>query len=180
MRKINKLLLLSLAIFVFSFTLQTVKNSHSASTVGEVHLLRDRQILSGNSLMSGNLGRLVANKWLVSLEKTKDKILEVNDFNIVFFAGHPNERADVKEQERLPWLLIPFFLWGLFHVLNRGEKSIKIFASVLLLNLAWAINHQSVNNEALTGTLLIYITLTIIGVFEAMKFLRINLKKNKK
>ena len=171
---------MSLAIFIFSFGFQVIKISRLDSTVGEVHLLRDRQILSENNLMSGGLGRLVANKWLVSLEKTKNKILETTDLNIVFFAGHPNERADVREHERLPWLLLPFCLWGLFYVLNRGEKSIKIFASVLLLNIAWAISHESVDDKALGGTLLICICLIIIGMSDGIKFLRTSFKKIKK
>ncbi len=180
MKKTGGLLALAIIIFIFSFAFQVIKNSRLASTVGEVHLLRDRQMLSESNLISGNLGRLTANKWLVSLEKTKDKILEVNDLNIVFFAGQPNERADVKENERLPWLLLPFLLWGLIWVLNQGEKSIKIFSSIILLNLSWAINYESISDEALRGTLLICIGLIIIGVSRVIKFLRINLKKIKK
>lgn len=180
MEKINKILILSLAIFLFSFSFQVIRTSRLASTVGEVHLLRDRQILSENKLVSGNLGRLTANKWLVSLEKTKDKILEVNDLNIVFFAGHPNERADVKENERLPWLLLPFLFWGLVCVLNQGEKSIKVFSSIILFNLSWAISYESITDKALRGTLLICIGLIIIGMSNAIKFLRTNLKKIKK
>lgn len=180
MRKVNGLLVLSLSIFLFSFVFQVVKTSHLPSTIGEVHLLRDRQVLSQNNLISGSVGRLVANKWLVSIEKTKDKVLEVNDLNIMFFAGHPNERADVREQERMPWLLLPFCLWGLFWILNNGEKTIKMFASIILLNLAWSINHSSINNEALVGTLLIFSLLIMIGVIESINFLRKSFRKIKK
>ena len=180
MKKANGLLALAIIIFIFSFAFQVIKISRLDSTVGEVHLLRDRQMLSENNLMSGGLGRLTANKWLVSLEKTKDKIMEVNDLNIVFFAGHPNERADVKENERLPWLLLPFLLWGLVCVLNQGEKSIKVFSSIILFNLSWAISYESITDKALRGTLLICIGLIIIGMSNAIKFLRTNLKKIKK
>ena len=174
------LLVLSLITFLFSFTFQVFKNSSLDSTVGKVHLLRDRQVLSENRLVSGNLGRLMANKWLVAWKKTELKVLEVADLNIMFFAGHPNERADVREHERMPWLLLPFCLWGLFCVLNRGEKSIKIFVSVLLLNLAWAIRQQSIDDKALAGTLLIFIFLIISGLIGAFNFLRKSFKKIKK
>jgi len=180
MKKINGLLVLSLLIFLFSFGFQVLKTSRLDSTIGEVHLLRDRQWLSENNLVSENLGRLVANKWMVALKKTENKVLEVTDFNIMFFAGHPNERTDVKEHERMPWLLLPFCLWGLFWVLNHGEKTIKIFTSILLLNLAWSIKYQSINDEALAGTLLIFTFLIIMGLIEAINFLRKSFKKIKK
>jgi len=122
----------------------------------------------------------MANKWLVAWKKTELKVLEVADLNIMFFAGHPNERTDVREHERMPWLLLPFCLWGLFCVLNRGEKSIKIFVSVLLLNLAWAIRQQSIDDKALAGTLLIFIFLIISGLIGAFNFLRKSFKKIKK
>jgi|GEM_PF-1750763 len=180
MKKVNGLLVLSLLIFLFSFGFQVLKTSRLDSTIGEVHLLRDRQWLSENNLVSGNLGRLVANKWMVAWKKTENKVLEITDFNIMFFAGHPNERVNVKEQERMPWLLLPFCLWGLFWVLNHGEKTVKIFASILLLNLAWSIKYQSINDKALAGTLLIFIFLIVVGIIESINFLRKSFKKIKK
>lgn len=81
---------------------------------------------SRHELYAVELGELFKNK--VSLRFYKDfswsiRKLERNlfynlDLNLYFFSTHPRERAGIEEFEKYPWILLPFFIVGLFLVIQ--------------------------------------------------------------
>jgi hypothetical protein len=62
---------------------------------------------------------------------------EVVDPNLYFFANHPRERVGITEFEKFPYLLLPFFVYGLVAIISKRKfnKNLKIsfFAPILLL-----------------------------------------------
>lgn len=176
MKWVNKFLIVCSVLFLVILGREVIRESRTASTVGIVHLWRDRQMMSEGSLVRSNLGRLATNKWLVAWDKTENKTLEVMDLNVVFFAGHPNERSNVEEKERLPWLLIPLILIGLVDVLKK-EKERKLLLALTFLNLTWAIRRPTIDEVALRGTLIIYLCLGLWGVKILLTFLKERLRK---
>jgi len=175
MKWLNCILRLVLGLLVLVLITEVIRVSKLDSTVGQVHLWRDRQILSGNPLLEGPVGRLAANKWLVAVDETENKLLEIMDINIVFFAGHPNERSNVREGEKLPWLLLPLVAVAIWQLL-RKEKTAKLLAVVVLVNLAWAMRQPVIDDQALKGSLMIYIGLMIYGAKTIFDYLKRKIK----
>ena len=131
---------------------EVVKVSRTDMVIGEVHHQRQRQIEVGDELFGGTIGRLVANKYLVASGVVVEKILETVDLNIIFFAGHPNGRPGVEETDRVSWLLLPIFIWGLVSVFGWKNSSWKNIVFLwLVLSIMWAIRFERINNIALTG-----------------------------
>lgn len=93
----------------------------SESVLGEIHLLRDHQMISDQKIWHGLVGRLVANKPIVIADRLIANLYEKIDPNIIFFAGHPNERVGVKEKEWLPWWSFPIFII-VFYLLQKKLK----------------------------------------------------------
>jgi len=60
-----------------------------------------------------------------------DNISYVVDPNLYFFANHPRQRVGIKEFEKFPYILTPFFVIGLFQ-LFRSEKD-RPFLSVMIM-----------------------------------------------
>lgn len=162
MKRLNYLLYLALGLLALVLVSEVVRVSKLDSTVGQVHLWRDRQILSSSPLVEHQSGRLMANKWLVAWNETEDKLLEIMDVNIIFFAGHPNERSNVRESEKLPWLLLPLVVLAVWQLLKK-KKTAKMLAILVLINLAWAMKQPVIDDQALRGSLLIYSGLIIYG-----------------
>lgn len=54
--------------------------------------------------------------WTLALKRLEDNLFQNLDINQYFFAGHPLERWGYKEFEKFPFILLPFFLIGLFNL----------------------------------------------------------------
>jgi len=113
------------------FGLLVIRDSRLSSTVGMVHWMVDNQRVYKPEGFEGRIGRAVANKWVVALEQNVRRATETIDPNILFFVGHPAERAGVAEQRYLPWWLLPFWLIGVLTI-RRTEVGLLLAAS------AWA------------------------------------------
>lgn len=66
--------------------------------------------------------------------KLQNNLSQLVDPNFYFFANHPRERAGVNEFEKFPYLLIPFFIYGLYKLVKKREY--LFFAVYLLFPLA--------------------------------------------
>lgn len=63
---------------------------------------------------------------------------EVVNPNLYFFANHPNERVGIKEHEKFPYILLPFFVVGFLGLnfrKNITALSSSLFAPILLVGL---------------------------------------------
>ena len=84
---------------------------------------------------AAELGPLFTNK--LSLHFYKDVSWSINklernlfnnlDINLYFFGSHPRERAGIGEFDKYPWILLPFFLVGLFLEIKNRYIVIAIY-----------------------------------------------------
>jgi hypothetical protein len=75
----------------------------------------------------------------LALYRIQSNLKEVLSPNLYFFANHPNERVGVKEHEKFPYILLPFFVLGVLLLDFKKNKTILsffIFAPILLVALA--------------------------------------------
>lgn len=141
-------------LFTLVVGVEILKSSKTPAVIGEVHHQRQRQVEAGVKLFTGFGGKLVANRYLVASEEIKKRLLETLDFNIIFFAAHPNERAGIKEGERISWLFIPFFVWGLVNVIRDRQVWRKNVVFLwLAMSVIWAINFKKITDMALVGVI---------------------------
>lgn len=72
----------------------------------------------------------------ISFFRILSNFSEVVDPNLYFFANHPRERVGVQEFEKFPFLLLPFFVYGLLQFVQKTKNQklliISFFAPVLL------------------------------------------------
>lgn len=166
----TKVWLVVATLFLLFTGNEVIKISRTEAVIGEVHHQRQRQTEAGVEIFQSPLGRLVANKYTVASEKVTLKILETVDVNVVFFAGHPNERAGVEEQERVSWLLIPLFTWGLVGVLrsSKGWFTNLVFLW-LVMSIGWAMRFERIDERALVGIIIWVWGVIGIGSYDLVK-----------
>ena len=159
-----KLWKLALIVLFLSLVRQVVHVWSSAETIGQVHLLRDRQM--GTEFES--LSKVLANKPLIAGEKVKNKLLEVIDLNILFFAGHPNERGGVMEHEWLPWWLVALFGWGMWVIITEKRYLVlrELLAIAFVFGIAWAVSFPVIDGLALIWVVLLAYIIVGIGLFD--------------
>lgn len=66
------------------------------------------------------------------------------DPNYYFFANHPREVGEVPNLEKFPYIYLPFFLIGVYHLLKRKTQVMVVyFSSVLPITLMTMIGHDN-------------------------------------
>jgi hypothetical protein len=66
-----------------------------------------------------------------------ENLFNVLDLNLYFFSNHPRERVGYSEFEKFPYILFPFFLYGIYILFIRNRKLLLIsfFLPLLLFML---------------------------------------------
>lgn len=100
-----------------------------------------------HGLYAVELGQLYKNKLSLhfykdfswSIHKLERNLFYNLDLNLYFFGSHPRERAGIGEFDKYPWILLPFFIVGLFLVIQNyylvtvvyliGASLISMFSS---------------------------------------------------
>lgn len=150
-------------LFVLLVGNEILKISRTDAVIGEVHHQRERQIEIGMKPFTGFGGRLTANKYLLAVDKITNRVLETVDLNIIFFAGHPNERVGIVEHERISWLLFPFFVWGVLTLFCSYKLLLKqLVVLTLVASVAWAVRFEKIDSRALI--LIIFWVYGMIGI----------------
>jgi hypothetical protein len=157
-------------LFVSLVGREVIKTSRTDAVIGEVHHQRQRQIDAGLSIFNGLSGRLTANKYLLAGEVVTQRLLEAIDPNIIFFAGHPNERVGITETNRVPWVYIPLFTWGVITIVNSDSKKFKIrMLAFFIVAISWVIRFKQVENKALIGMTVWVWGVTTLGFVDLLK-----------
>lgn len=65
--------------------------------------------------------------------KLEANLKEAADPNLYFFANHPRERVGVVEYEKFPYLLLPFFIIGIFSAEKEKLKYLLLSLTPLIL-----------------------------------------------
>jgi hypothetical protein len=109
------------------------------------------------------------------LEERKESIIfnrvttnffENIDPNLYFFANSPRQRVGIKEFEKFPYILLPFFLLGLFDLILKKNKMfwlISFLAPLIVLSIIG-------NNNSL-GPFSLFPFITV-SIYEGLKKLR--------
>ncbi len=69
-------------------------------------------------------------KETIVLKHMEENLFEVLDPNLYFFANHPRERIEVTEFEKFPYILLSFFLYGIY-VLFKKNRLLITLTSIL-------------------------------------------------
>ncbi|MDP2860303.1 MAG: hypothetical protein Q8N98_01155 [bacterium] len=76
------------------------------------------------------------NRWIekrpeaIAVSNFGENFFESIDLNLYFFANHPRERAGVWEFEKLPFLFLPFFLYGLFLIVSSSRTLLLLLGGI--------------------------------------------------
>lgn len=132
--KVQKGQLVALIFIVIIITLRSLEVGFDRN-IFTISVEEQAQQNARHSLYSVELGQLFKNK--LSLHFYKDfswsiRKLERNLFynldpNLYFFASHPRERPGIVEFDKYPWILQPFFIVGLFLVIQNYYSTSVIY-----------------------------------------------------
>lgn len=104
--------LLSLGIILFTKPLlETIFSLKEP----QIFYLNQRRALYPNRTVA----RFFENKGTLTGYLFTRNFFEGLDLNLYFFASHPRERAGVTEKEKFSWLLLPFFLIGVYYQIKK-------------------------------------------------------------
>lgn len=157
-------------LFALIIGVEIINISRTDAVIGEVHHQRQRQIEIGMKPFTGFGGRLTANKYTVAVSEITKRVLETVDLNIIFFAGHPNERAGIKEGERIPWIVMPFLIWGVITVVTSNNGLLKrLIVITLIISVMWAVRFEKITNTALLGVFAWVCGVTFLGFYNLVK-----------
>jgi hypothetical protein len=80
----------------------------------------------------------------IAFSRIKQNLFEDLDLNLYFFAGHPRERIGFKEFEKFSYVLLPFFILGIFNLVKNKKYSLIPFFVFPLALLAIIGNNNQV------------------------------------
>ncbi len=138
-KKINKILLVFLLILVF-FQIKTTNVSPLTELTQQEKLLQIQRMKEYPPVHFKILNKdiwIPAAHWLeergetLSLYRIEKNLTDAVSLNLYFFANHPNERVGVKEFEKFPYILLPFFAIG-FLGLDYKKNFWLVFSSLVL------------------------------------------------
>lgn len=137
-RELNKFLILFLfVLLVFQYrTTQKVPLDYLSEQEKIMQTQRTREYPPVYIKMGDRTIWIPAYHWLEERKETlafyriEKNISESLSPNLYFFANHPNERVGVKEFEKFPYILLPFFVIGFLNM--EARKNIKIIILSLL------------------------------------------------
>lgn len=182
----------TLLILLLTFSLFFLITTHSKKLIGYIALLcmlqtfllvprnldhnlftpsqEELYMLNENSsFYPPAVGRIFHNKVTLAINKIQQNLFDILDLNLYFFATHPRERLGVKEFEKYPFFLLPFFIIGIFNLFK--ERSPVTFGYGI-----FALFTSSVTSQSYPfGPILIIPILNIsilLGLLKTSYFLR--------
>lgn len=129
---------------------------------------RQINVRQSNVYAEFNIGKYIVNKPDYFFNKFQQNLLQSLDLNLYFFGNHPREVPGNREFEKFSFLLIPFFIYGLFKIKLSPWKLLMILIPLTELILIGLNNHL--------GPFILFpfiASITSIGIFYSLK----NLKK---
>jgi len=78
----------------------------------------------------------------IAFFRVKQNLFENLDLNLYFFAGHPRERIGFREFEKFSYVLLPFFILGIFNLLKDKRYPSFFFFVLPLVLLAFIGNNN--------------------------------------
>lgn len=97
------------------------------------------------------------NKFVIILSRIEENIFEALDINYYFYGGFP--RNNPSDYEKFPYILIPFFIAGLFRLIEKREYFNSTFLFLLPLSLLTVIGQNNSFGSFVLIPLIIYCSL---------------------
>ncbi len=138
-KKTNKILIVFLLVLIF-FQIKTTSVSPLTELSQQEKLLQIQRMKEYPPVHFKILNKDVwipVAHWLeergetLSLYRIEKNLTDAVSFNLYFFANHPNERVGVKEFEKFPYILLPFFVIGFLN-LNFKKNFLVVLLSFLV------------------------------------------------
>lgn len=132
--KVQKAQLLTLILIFTTVSLLTLRVGFDKN----IFIISSREQLQQDvrhGFYAVELGQLYTNKISLyfykyfsgSIRKLEQNLFSNLDLNLYFFASHPRERSGIVEFVKYPWILLPFFIVGLFSVIQYYYPAIVIY-----------------------------------------------------
>jgi hypothetical protein len=132
-RKLSFPLLLSLLLLIFFQIRTTQKTSLTAISNDDRRIIDMRLRAYPFSLV--RVGHwLEERKESMALYKISQNFFENLDPNLYFFANHPRERVGIREFEKFPYILLPFFFLGIVRLKNKVFWAVSFAVPLLILS----------------------------------------------
>lgn len=74
----------------------------------------------------------------IILNRITTNLFENLDPNLYFFSNHPGQRVGIKEFEKFPYILLPFFLLGMFNLIKKKNMmfwSMSFLVPLMILSM---------------------------------------------
>jgi hypothetical protein len=106
-----------------------------------------------------------------------DNFSEIIDPNLYFFANHPRERVGINEFEKFPYILLPFFIYGILVLLEQKRlKPLLLAFTVHLVMLSIIGSQNFLGNFSIFPLLTVVTSSGLGGAFGKVR----HLSKNRK
>lgn len=151
----------------------TTKNISLSINPTEEYLLNTRRVqmssisfnIAGHKI-NPNLGKFLQGRQAFMVYKFQENLFRSLDVNEYFFAGHPRERAGIREFEKFNFMLFPFFVLGLYMAIIKKYTQLLIGLIILYLILGIIGTDNYLGAFILYPVFTIFITLGIMKIFK--------------
>lgn len=75
--------------------------------------------------------------------RVTSNLFENLDPNLYFFSNHPRQRVGIKEFEKFPYILLPFFLLGIFDLVSKKNKIFWLISFLVPLTILSIIGNKN-------------------------------------
>lgn len=134
----NKRLFLLLFIPVLFFQIQTTNRLSLTAISNDERRVIDMRLRAYPSKFLRIGYWLEERKESIAFNRIITNFFENIDPNLYFFSNHPRQRVGIKEFEKFPYILLPFFLLGIFDWISKKNKLfwiISFFIPLVILSI---------------------------------------------
>lgn len=164
------------SLFIFQYTTTSTKPLTSLTKQEEViQIQRIKEYPPGYIPIGSKTVWIPAAHWLEGRKETiavrhmGQNLAEVLDPNFYFFSNHPRERVGVDEFEKFSYMLLPFFLYGVYLFIHEKKWIVLSCALIPLLLLTFIGNNNPLGPFSLLPFFVVAISYGLKKVYEKMK-----------
>ncbi|MFH0937371.1 MAG: hypothetical protein V1808_03685 [Candidatus Daviesbacteria bacterium] len=121
-----------------------------------------------NKTKTINTALYIANEQSAMFYKFEQNLFRTIDLNLYFFGNHPRERPGIREFEKYSFLLLPFFLLGLYKLVISKIWWLFISLLVPLLVLSFVGQDNSIGPFSLFPFFTVTVSIGILFVIRKM------------
>ena len=162
----NSKLFLLLFIPVLFFQIQTTNKTSLTAISNDDRRVIDMRLRAYPSKLLRLGYWLEERKESIIFYRVATNFFENMDPNLYFFSNHPRQRVGIKEFEKFPYVLLPFFLLGIFNWISKKNKLFWLISFLVPITILSIIGNK--NN---LGPFSLFPFL-VVSIYEGFKKLR--------